>query len=64
MILASLLAVVVALIVTVVVARVLYRFSFKRGLLQSRKDYMINAVIVAFVFFCVSSIVYVTLINI
>jgi hypothetical protein len=63
MILASLLAIVFALLVTLVLTRFLYRFSFKRGLLQTRKDYVINAVIMAFVFFCVSSVVYVVLLN-
>ena len=61
MILASLLAVIVALLVTLVLAKFLYQFSSKRGLLQTRKDYIINAVILAFVFFCVSSLVYVVL---
>ncbi|MFT4694826.1 MAG: hypothetical protein ACI8TE_001748 [Francisella sp.] len=61
MILESVLAVIIALLVTLVLTRFLYQFSLKRGLLQTRKDYVINAVIMAFVFFCVSSLVYVIL---
>ena len=63
MILASLLAVVFGLLVTAVVARVLYKYSFKKGMLNSRKDYVINGVIVGFVFFCVSSVLYLIILN-
>ena len=62
-VLVSLIAIVVGLLVTLMLARFLYRFSVKKGLLQSRKDCLINAVIVAFIFFCVSSVVYVFLLN-
>lgn len=63
MILASVLAVVFGLLVAVVVARLLYRYSFKKGMLNSRKDYVINGVIVGFVFFCVSSFIYLVVLN-
>ncbi|KEI34973.1 hypothetical protein FRA_44c12720 [Francisella sp. W12-1067] len=64
MVLASVLAIVIALVFTMVIARVLYRLSFRKGMLQSRKDYIINAIIVGFVFFCVSSLLYILMINI
>ena len=51
MILASLLAVIFGLLITVVVARMLYKYSFKKGMLNTRKDYVINGVIIGFVFF-------------
>lgn len=63
MILAIIVAIVVALLFTLLIARFLYRFSIKRGKL-STKDYIINAIILAFVFFCLSSFVYVVLLNI
>ncbi|AJC48258.1 hypothetical protein SD28_00555 [Allofrancisella guangzhouensis] len=63
MVLVSILAIVIALVFTVVVARMLYSFSYRKGLLQSRKDYIINAIIVGFVFFCVSSFLYVVMLN-
>jgi hypothetical protein len=64
MVLASLVAIMIGLVVTLVSVRLLYKFSLKKGLLNSRRDYVINGVIVAFVFFCVSSIVYVVVLNI
>jgi hypothetical protein len=60
-VLVSLIAIVVGLLVTLVLARFLYWLIAKKGLLQTRKDYVINAVILAFVFFCVSSLVYIIL---
>ena len=63
MILASLLAVIIGLLVTLVLVRFLYKFSSKNGFLQSRKGYIVNAVILAFVFFCVSSFLYLILLN-
>ncbi|APC96579.1 putative membrane protein [Francisella frigiditurris] len=64
MILASLIAIIVALLVTLILARMLYRFSYKKGMLQSRKDRVLNAIIIAFIFFCLSSFVYIGVINI
>ncbi|QIV95492.1 hypothetical protein EDC55_10724 [Allofrancisella inopinata] len=63
MVLSSVLAIVIALVFTATVARILYKFSFRKGMLQSRKDYIINAIIVGFVFFCVSSLFYIFMIN-
>lgn len=63
MILASLLAIVFGVLITLVSARCLYGFSFKRGLLKTRKDYIVNAIIVAFVFFCASSFLYLIFLN-
>ena len=63
MILASIVAIIVALLFTLIIARSLYRFSIKKGK-SSTKDYIINAVILAFVFFCLSSFIYVILLNI
>ncbi|QIW09472.1 hypothetical protein [Francisella sp. LA112445] len=63
MIFASIVAIVVALLFTLLIARSLYRFSIKKGKL-STKDYIINAIILAFVFFCLSSFIYVVLLNI
>jgi hypothetical protein len=63
MILASLLAIIIGLLVTLVLAKFLYKFSSKNRLLQSRKDYRVNAVILAFIFFCVSSFLYLILLN-
>ncbi|API86179.1 hypothetical protein F7310_01885 [Francisella uliginis] len=64
MILASIVAVIVALLFTLLIARPLYKFSIKRGKLASVKDYTINAIILAFVFFCLSSFIYIVLLNI
>jgi hypothetical protein len=64
MILASIIAIIIALIVTVIVARMLYRFSYKRGTLDTRKDKVINGVVVGLTFFCVSSFVYVGFLNV
>jgi len=64
MIVASFLAVVFGLLMTAVVARVLYRYSSKKDMLNSRKDYVINGVIIGFVFFCVSSFIYLILLNV
>ena len=63
MILASLLALVFGLLITTVIAHLLYRYSIKKGMLNSRKDYVINGVIVGFVFFCVSSFIYLVILN-
>ena len=64
MILTSLLAVIFGLLITAIIARVLYRYSYKKGMLNTRKDYAINGVIVGFVFFCMSSVLYLILLNI
>lgn len=64
MILASFIAIITALLFTLMLARLLYKFSFKKDLLRRRRDYVINGVIIGFVFFCVSSFVYVVFLNI
>ncbi|ASG67337.1 hypothetical protein fh0823_26390 [Francisella halioticida] len=64
MILASIVAVIVALLFTLLIARALYKFSIKSNKLASSKDYVINGIIIAFIFFCISSFIYVTLLNI
>ena len=64
MILVSIVAVIIALLFALLIARSLYRFSIKRGKLVSTKDYIINAIILAFIFFCLSSFIYVVLLNI
>lgn len=63
MILASIVAIVIALLFTLLMARLLYRSCVRKGKL-STKDYIINAIILAFVFFCLSSFIYVVLLNI
>jgi hypothetical protein len=64
MILISLIAIFVALIFSFVIARFLYISSRSRSKLSLNKDLIINALIIGFVFFCTSSLVYVSLINI
>lgn len=64
MVLISFFAIVFALLVTLVAAKKLYSFSLKNNKFKKRKDYIVNAVILAFVFFCVSSFIYVFLINV
>ncbi|AJI53280.1 MULTISPECIES: hypothetical protein [Francisella] len=64
MLLASVVAILIGLIATVVVVRTLYKHSVRKGTLKSKKDKVINGVIVGLVFFCVSSFSYVLIINI
>lgn len=64
MILISVVSIIVALLFTLVVARFLYKFSLKRDKLNKSTDYILNGVILAFVFFCISSFIYVILLNI
>ena len=64
MVKATILSICIALLLTLIIARLLYRFSFSRGLLRTKKDYIINASIIGFVFFCSSSILYVCILNV
>ncbi|QWU99615.1 hypothetical protein [Francisella salimarina] len=64
MLLASVVAILIGLIATVVVVRTLYKQSVRKGTLKSKKDKVINGVIIGLVFFCVSSFSYVLIINI
>lgn len=52
MLLASVVAILIGLIATVVVVRTLYKQSVRKGTLKSKKDKVINGVIVGLVFLC------------
>ncbi|APC92170.1 hypothetical protein CGC45_07265 [Francisella opportunistica] len=64
MILLSLVSILITLLFTLVLAKVLYNSSFRKNKLNSTKELVINATIVAFVFFCVCSLIYVFLLNV
>jgi len=63
MVIISVFSIIIALLITFVVAKKLYGYGVKNNRLKSKKDYIINGVIIGFVFFCVSSFVYVILLN-
>ena len=60
----SIVAIVIGLISVFVMARILYKHSSKNSSLDEKKSNLINGVILGFVFFCMSSVSYVILINI
>lgn len=63
MVVISIFSVLVALLITAVVANRLYVYSMRNNKLKSKKDYVINGVIIGFTFFCISSFSYVLLLN-
>ncbi|AIT09361.1 hypothetical protein LO80_04845 [Candidatus Francisella endociliophora] len=60
----SIFSIVITLLVTLFFAKRLYSFSAKNNKLKTRADYVINGVILGFTFFCISSFIYVLLLNI
>ena len=53
------LAVLFGLLASYLIARLLYRYTLRKGLLKTKKDQWVNAGLVGAVFFCVSTFVYV-----